>query len=115
MGVVLGGCGVEEKGRLDHKEDSHNYEHEIENLKEATGFLEEDTGEEGDDDRLDGGDHGNVRDGKISNGIEVSNETDPGGKASQEKEETSTWKKNENIWKENKLWKSFTLRKRVMA
>ena len=93
MAAVLRGCGAEEKGRLDDQEDSHNDEHKVENLKQPARFLEQDTGEEGDDDGLDRGDHGNVGNGKVAHRIEVPDKTDPSGKASEEKEEAPTSKK----------------------
>ena len=90
VAAVLWSGGVEEKWRLDDKEDSHNDKDKIENLKQPARFLEQDTGEEGDDDGLDRGDHGNVGNGKVAHRIEVPDETDPGGKASEEKEEATT-------------------------
>ena len=92
MAAVLGSCGVEEKGRLDDKEDSHNDKDEIENLKQPARFLEQDTGEEGDNYGLDRGDHGDVGNGKVAHCIEVPDKTDPSGKASKEKEEAATLK-----------------------
>ena len=51
MAAVLGSHrGAEDEGRLYYEEDSHNNEHEVEDLKQAARLLEQNTGEEGDDD-----------------------------------------------------------------
>ena len=99
--------------RLDDKEDSHNDKDKIENLKQPARFLEQDTGEEGDDDGLDRGDHGDVGNGKVAHCIEVPDKTDPSGKASKEKEEAATLK-NKDLEK-SIGWGRTTSRKWVMT
>ena len=66
VAAVLGGCGAEDKGRLDDEEDSDNDEHKVEDLKQAARLVEQNAGEEGDDDGLDRGDHGHVGNGKVA-------------------------------------------------